>query len=140
MFVVFGKGESRLHPTYIDDCVDAFIAGMEKKDLAGEVFIIAGQHAVTVAELADTIAVALDVRTPLRVPLWLGKAGVVLMENAAKIIPFTPPLNEARLKFFTENRAFVIDKARKLLGYNPQYTFQEGVKKTVAWYKEKRYL
>lgn len=30
-----------------------------------------------------------------------------------------------------------IDKAKKLLGYNPQYSFEEGVKNFVAWYRKK---
>ena len=29
-----------------------------------------------------------------------------------------------------------IDKAKKLLGYNPQYSFRKGVENFVAWYKE----
>ncbi len=29
-----------------------------------------------------------------------------------------------------------IDKAKKLLGYNPKYSFEEGVKNFVDWYKE----
>lgn len=140
MFVVFGRGESLLHPTFIDDCTQAFLLCLEKKDLAGEVFIIAGERAVTVTELADTIAVELGVREPLHVPFILGQIGAIIMEKAAEIIPFSPPLTQARLKFFTENRSFVIDKARKKLGYKPKYSFQEGVKKTVGWYKENGHL
>jgi hypothetical protein len=29
-----------------------------------------------------------------------------------------------------------IDKARKLLGYNPQYSLRDGLKEAVKWYRE----
>ena len=140
MFVVFGRGDSLLHPTYIDDCTGAFLLCLEKKGPVGEVFIIAGEKAVTVAELADTMAEALGVRRPPRVPLILGRMGAAVMETAAGIFPFSPPLTRARVKFFTENRSFNIDKAGRMLGYTPRYTLREGVEKTVRWYREKGLL
>jgi len=32
-----------------------------------------------------------------------------------------------------------IDKARKLIGYNPQTCFEDGIAKTVEWYRENIY-
>jgi nucleoside-diphosphate-sugar epimerase len=38
------------------------------------------------------------------------------------------------------NRAYSNEKAKKLLGFSPRYSYQEGMKKTIDWYKEKNLL
>jgi nucleoside-diphosphate-sugar epimerase len=34
------------------------------------------------------------------------------------------------------NLDFSIEKARRELGYQPRYRFDEGLRETVAWYKQ----
>ncbi len=140
MFVIFGKGNSLLHPTYIEDTSQALLRCLLVNNQWGEVFIIGGERPVTVKELAYTIAQALGVKKPFSVPYWLGYSGAVLLEALGTCLRFDPPLNRTRLKFFTENRAFDIKKARDKLGYNPKTSFEQGVKHTIDWYKEQGYL
>lgn len=140
MFVIFGQGRSLLHPTYIDDTVQALMRCLEVSNQWGEVFIIGGERPLTVEELAYTIADALGVKRPYHVPMWLGYTGAVVLEILGKCLGIDPPLNRTRLKFFTENRAFDITKARKQLGYSPQFGFAQGVKQTLDWYKEQGHL
>jgi nucleoside-diphosphate-sugar epimerase len=140
IFVIFGRGQSLLHPTYIDDVAQALVQCLKTDMKSGEVFIIAGEKPVSVQELGYVIADALNVRRPYRIPLWLGYAGALIFETFGKRLKFDPPLNRSRLKFFTENRAFVTDKAQKLLGYEPHFSFEQGVKLTIDWYREQGYL
>ncbi len=140
MFVIFGKGSSLLHPTYIDDCTQAFMRALYGDNQYGEVFIIAGEKPVSVKELAYTIADALGVRRPFCVPYWLGYNVAVVFEGLGGMFGFDPPLNRSRLKFFTENRAFDISKARNKLEYIPKTSFAEGAARTIAWYKENGHL
>ncbi len=51
-----------------------------------------------------------------------------------------PPLHKRRVRFFRNNRAFSIEKAKRVLGYRPQVTLEEGMGRTVAWYREHGYL
>ena len=48
-----------------------------------------------------------------------------------------PPLSLGELYMFTayEETSFSIDKARRVLGYNPKIDFNEGMKRTTAWIK-----
>ena len=45
-----------------------------------------------------------------------------------------PPLYPRRLEFFTLDRSFSVDKARRLLGYDPKVSVREGFARTGAWY------
>ncbi len=57
-------------------------------------------------------------------------------------IPFgiEPPIYRRRVDFFTKSRSFDISKAKRLLGYSPQYGLFEGLRNTAQWYKEQGLL
>ena len=76
----------------------------------------------------------------IKIPLFFANATANILEFGAKIANFEPLLTKSRVKFFTENRAFSYEKARNKLGYVPKVEFREGVKRTIRWYRENRYL
>jgi nucleoside-diphosphate-sugar epimerase len=45
-----------------------------------------------------------------------------------------------RVDFWTKSRAFTIEKARRLLGYDPKTDLDRGVAVTAAWYREAGWL
>ncbi|MBI5788927.1 MAG: NAD(P)-dependent oxidoreductase [Candidatus Schekmanbacteria bacterium] len=139
-FVVFGDGSTWLHPTYIDDAVQACELALDNDAALGQVYIIAGERAVTVRELADQIADTLKVKRPRSVPMWIGRWAAVTLEEIGKAFSKEMPFNRARLKFFTQNRNFKIDKAHTELGYQPQFNLARGLASTVDWYKQEGYL
>ena len=76
----------------------------------------------------------------LRFPVWLarlGASGVELVSRAARV---RPPFSRGTVAFFTEPRAFSIARAHAELGYTPQVPLSEGVRRTVAWYREQGLL
>jgi nucleoside-diphosphate-sugar epimerase len=46
-----------------------------------------------------------------------------------------PPLYPRRVEFFKKDRAFSIEKAKKLIGYSPRVELDEGLARTAEWYK-----
>jgi dihydroflavonol-4-reductase len=140
-FVILGNGSSLLHPTYIDDLIQGIHLCTYNQNTVGEIFLITGDRPVTVKELAKTIAKELNVSLPeVKIPLLIANATANILELGAKIANFEPLLTRSRVKFFTENRAFSYEKARNELGYVPKVDFREGVKRTIGWYRENKYL
>lgn len=140
-FFLLGRGESLLHPTYIDDLIQGISLCMDNEDAMGEVFLITGDKPLTVKELAGVMAEELDVPFPkLRVPLLFARSMAKALESGARLARFEPPLTVSQVKFFTQNRAFSFEKARKVLGYTPIISFREGVRRTIHWYRENNYL
>ena len=45
-------------------------------------------------------------------------------------------LTQARVKFLGLNLDFSIDKARRQLGYQPRFSFDQGMQETVAYYRQ----
>jgi nucleoside-diphosphate-sugar epimerase len=57
-----------------------------------------------------------------------------LVEGAAKLRGAkNPPLiNKARFKFLGLNLDYSIEKARRVLGYQPPFSFEEGIERAMA--------
>ena len=139
-FFYIGSGENRVHPTFVDDAVRG-MALCETAGRARRVYHVAGPAPVMIRQLVTTVAEALDVPPPrLRVPRLLATAVAAGLELAAMVVPFHPPLSRSAVNFFTETRAFSTDRARTELSYQAQVPLVEGVRRTVAWYREQGLL
>jgi nucleoside-diphosphate-sugar epimerase len=139
-FFYIGSGKNRVHPTFVDDAVRG-MALCETIGQEGCVYHIAGPQPVTIRQLATTIAGALGVSPPrLRVPRAMASAAAVGLEVAAMFLPFRPPLSRSAVNFFTQTRAFSTARAQSELGYQAQVPLVDGVRRTVAWYREQGLL
>jgi nucleoside-diphosphate-sugar epimerase len=141
IFVIVGDGNVYFQPAYIDDVVRGFLLAMTRDEAIGEAFIIGSPEYVTLNELVVMIANELHVppprwRLPMRPVVWLAKA----TERVFVPLGLEPPLHERRVSFYQNNRAFSIEKARQLLGFEPQSSLREGIQKTILWYEEKGWL
>ena len=70
-------------------------------------------------------------------PFWLAGAAC---EAVCAPFGIEPPLYRRRVDFFTKSRAFDISRARAELGYAPAVDLREGIHRTLAWYREQRWV
>src|SRR5262249_13906118 len=117
-YAVVGSGKTFYHPVYIDDLVQGFLLALDSPQAAGEAFLICGARYPSQDNLAPLIGNppgggVLPSPAPAR-PLRGG--GGVKEAFCAPLGP-EPPLHRRRVDFWTKSRAFRIDKARRLLGY-----------------------
>ena len=140
-FVVLGSGDIFYHLTYIDDLVEGFRLCGEVPAAANRTYLVAGGEVTTLNELVALIAEEAGVRPPGRRwpvwPVWLAGA---MCEAICVPLRIEPPLYRRRVDFFTKSRAFDITKARHEIGYAPQVGLREGVRRTLAWYREQGWL
>lgn len=140
-FYIIGSGKAFYHMVYIDDLVSAFILAAKKKEALGEVFIIGGEKYTTLNELFSMIAGEFGVKLPkFHIPYKPVEILATLMEYAYKPTRKEPPLYRRRVYFFKKNRAFDISKAKKYLGYIPQYDLERGIHLTKEWYIDNGYI
>jgi nucleoside-diphosphate-sugar epimerase len=140
-FVIVGNGDVFFHPAYIDDVVRGFLLCLNNEKAIGEVFILGGDEYLTLNELCEAIATELNVNPPtLKVPLAPVLGLATLFEQICEPLGIEPPLHRRRVSFFQNNRAFSIDKAKRILGYEPQVSLKEGIRQTIQWYKQQGWL
>jgi nucleoside-diphosphate-sugar epimerase len=140
-FITLGSGRIFYHLTYVDDLVEGFRLCGEAPQAAGRTYILAGAQVTTLNELVALIAQTAGVRAPkVHLPVWPFWLAGAACEVVCAPLGFEPPLYRRRVDFFTKSRAFNISRARAELGYAPQVSLPEGIRRTLEWYRAAGWL
>ncbi|VAV82231.1 UDP-glucose 4-epimerase [hydrothermal vent metagenome] len=108
---IYGDGTQTRDFIYIDDLTDAIRLGAAT-DRGGEVFQIATHKETTVSEIATLISALIKQETGRQVQV---------VHKGARIGDVMRNYSD-------------ISKARRVLGFEPKWTIEEGLKKTLRWY------
>ena len=134
---VLGSGEIRYHMIHVEDLVDGMLLAARKPEAVGEAFILAGRECLSVNELLRLIA-RLDwkeariVHLPIKPFQWAGS----LVEAVCAPLNLHVPFSRRRVDFFSHSREFDCAKARRLLGFEPRISLEDGWRETIASYKD----
>jgi UDP-glucose 4-epimerase len=108
--LIFGSGRQTRDFTYITDTVSGIIKASQSDSLSGQSVNIAYGQEISILEIAEIICKEIG-------------------------LPFKPIMKPARpndvLKHFAD-----IQKARKILSYEPSVKITEGLKKYITWVKQ----
>ena len=140
-FRMIGNGNVLYHMTFVEDLARGFILAGEKDESVGEVFTIGGEGFLTLVELVEKIARILRKPVPkTKIPVWPVWFGGLLCEIVCKPFGISPPIYRRRVDFFVKDRAFDISKAKRVLGYSPKFSLDEGLRITADWYLKNKWL
>ena len=140
-FIMFGSGQTYMHMVYIDDLVRGMIQAAEHDNGIGKTIILAGNEYVTLNELVQLVAQATGSKSDSwRLPLWPLMTAATMCEWVCKPLGVEPPLHRRRAAFFTKDRAFSIERARREIGYQPMTELSVGLRQTAEWYQQQQLL
>ena len=133
-FAYFGSGEQVLNCIYVKNLVHGIFLAAENPAAVGEVFNLTDGQPVTKKQFVGRVAELAGLKPPTRTSPcgWPGSSPLV--EGGAKLRGAkNPPLiNKARYKFLGLNLDYSIEKARRVLGYQPPFTFEQGIERAMA--------
>ncbi len=139
-FFVVGKCDANFHAVYIDDLIAGIQLAMND-DSNNEVFILGGEKYVSLKDYITVAAHSIGVSYPwIKIPFWPMYLLSAVVEFACVPFGIEPPIFRRRVKFYRNNRAFDISKAKMKLDFSPAVSLEEGMRKTVEWYKSNGYL
>jgi dTDP-L-rhamnose 4-epimerase len=105
---IFEDGKESRDFIFIDDVIEATMLGIEKESANGEVFNVGTGIATTVIEVANTLVESYQVNVPITIT------------------------GNFRVGDIRHNYAD-ISKIKKLLGFEPKISFENGIKKFTTW-------
>lgn len=109
--MITGNPDATRDFTYVGDLVDGLLRAGFYEAAVGEAFNLASEREVRIGTLAEMINTAAG-----------NKAGVEIV---------------AKRKWDTKNRLLAsVDKARRLIGYEPSTRFEEGLENTIKWFRD----
>ncbi len=106
---VFGDGNTSRDYTYVDDTVDGVIAATEK-EFGYEIINLGESQTVELDRLIELLEQAMDVKAEI---------------NRQPSQPGDVPITFAN-----------IEKAQRLLGYNPQTKIEDGIPRFIEWFRQ----
>ena len=106
---VYGDGQTRRDYTYVDDITSGILAAI-RVNSRYEIINLGNSHAISLLELISQLEEALGKKARLR---------------------FLPPQAGDMEITFAD-----ISKARRILGYQPQTSINEGIRKFVDWFRK----
>lgn len=136
-FVYVGGGRSATCPTYIENLVHGIALACFHPGAAGETFNITDGLDITWRQFTDALYKGLGKDLITRsVPRNLVYVVAFAMEKLYQFFGIHKPplLTRYRIDNASLDYHFSIDKARKLLGYQPPVDFETAVSRTVDWY------
>lgn len=136
---MIGNGEYLVQFAHVRDVVQGFTLVLEKTDVSvGQTYIISDERAYTYREVYEIISQIIGKKPPK----------IKLSPRIAKfLLTFTEAYDRMRkgenlilrksiVDAVTTHRAYSINKAKKELGYKPQYDLKKGLEETIKWYKD----
>jgi nucleoside-diphosphate-sugar epimerase len=134
-FVLPGRGRGIHSPVYIDNLVDGVVLAAAAPDAAGQVFTLSDGIGVPYREFFKPYADLIGRRLVLLpTPVALGAAAVV--QRVARLQPGDNEVNPASARYLLRRGTYSIEKARKVLGWEPRVGLQVGLERTVGWLSE----
>lgn len=139
---IMGSGKNRFHVVYAKDLARAYYLAY-KAGLKGiNSFIIGSQSAESMNKIYSLFCGKAGFKKPKNAPKALFYPIGFIMEffytllNAKK----PPALTRGRVNMFYDNIEYSVKKAKEILGFECEYSLEQGIANTVQWYKEKGYL
>jgi len=109
--IIHGEGDQIRSWCYIEDFVSALILCLEKEEAIGEVFNIGNPRGTTtINDLAEKV--------------------LEIADSKSKVVHVQKNFVDVELRIPN------VDKLKNILGFTPRYDLREGLKHTIAWYKE----
>jgi nucleoside-diphosphate-sugar epimerase len=136
-FMLPAKGEGFFRPIYVDDLIRGIDLAVRHPAAAGEIFNLSCEGHITTKEYFAPHY------------QWLGKKGPMLVSTkvalavsaiASKVADLMGNLNEASpatVAQLATKSWFSIKKAERILGWKPEISFEEGIKRSHQWAKDK---
>lgn len=136
---LINKGTGIFLHTYIDNLIDALILTMKKDDIEGEIFEITdGDNTITWGKYLNDLSHiigkgSINRSIPKPFALFLGKTMLFFYS----ITGIKPMITPSAVEIFSNSQTVSINKAQKVLNYNPKINYSQGMDNICRWVTEK---
>lgn len=139
---IVGDGyEPELSMVYVQDVIQGIIKAEKQNQTGINTYFISGEKITNWNEIKDIVATVLGKKSlaiKLK-PQWVKKiAGAI--ETTASFFGSYPVVNREKANEMILEWTCSIEKAKKELDYHPEYSLEEGISRTLRWYKKHGWL
>ena len=131
--VLIGKGDGICNAVYIDNLIDLILLALKNDAASGHAFIGAEGRGVTWRDFYGAYARMIGVSRVRSMPRSLALGAATASEFVARVTGRAPFVSRQSVEFYSHRVVFDIEKSRRMLGYAPRISFEEGMQRTSEW-------
>jgi len=139
---IIGDGEHpKISMVYVGDVVQGILKAAQYKKPGLSTYFITGNEIYSWNQIRGTASRVLGKKTvPIYIkPKYVKKiAGII--EKAGSFFGIYPVLNREKAKELILEWTCTSEKAKRELGYDPEYSLEEGISRTIHWYQRHHWL
>lgn len=125
-------GNGIFSPVYIDNFVDGLVLTVASQDAVGQVLIITDGIGVRCGEFFGRMAAMCHGRIPT-MPIGVAAPAADVLGAVLRRLGQKTDLSAGNMWMLNRPGTYSIDKAKKLLGYQPLVSFDEGMANVESW-------
>ena len=140
---IVGDGNNpKVSMVYVSDLIDGIMLATKKTDPGVHTYYLGGhKDAYSWNQIGDITSIVLGKKAlTIKIKPDLVKKVSAFIEGAASLIGKYPVVNKEKANEMVLEWVCSSEKAKKELGYNPQISIQEGISRTIRWYKKFNWL
>ena len=138
--LLLGWDEGLVNTGYIDNVVDGVLLALRSPAAIGETFNLCDGTTVTYRQFYERYATMLGQERLPTWPSWMAHAAATWPGNQLRRLLGRQPMSRWSYHIRFNPSRFSIEKAQRILGYEPQVDFDEGMRRTEVWLREVGYL
>jgi nucleoside-diphosphate-sugar epimerase len=127
-----GGGKGIFSPVYVDNLVDGVVLAAASPDAVGQVFTLSDGVGIPNREFFAPYAELVG-RRLITLPTPVAMAAARVVQRAARNRPGDNDVNPIALRYMLRRGTYSNAKARRVLGWEPAVSVEEGLVRTVDW-------
>lgn len=137
-----GRQGNKFHVIYAGDLARAFFLAYTRSLSGTHCFLIGNEQPESMERIYGLFCSAAGLKKPGNLPKSLIYPWAFLLELCFTLVRAKQPplLTRGRVNMFYDNIEFSVAKAEKILGFRNSFSLEEGIRRTVSWYREQGLL
>ena len=126
-------GRGQIGPVYVDNLVDGVELAAASGDAVGEIFTIADGYAIDIGDFFGYYARMLGKPAPRTLPRPVARSIAAAGGRIEKALGRDTEMSGASIDYLAKRGGYSIEKARRVLGYEPEVGLEEGMRRCEEW-------
>src|SRR3954453_11969992 len=126
-------GRGQIGPVYVDNLIDGVLLAAAADEAVGEIFTIADGITVEVGEFFGYFAKMLGKPRPRTVPTTVARTIAAAGGRIEKAMGRDTEMSAGSVAYLAKRGGYSIEKARRVLGYEPKVSLEEGMRRCEEW-------
>jgi nucleoside-diphosphate-sugar epimerase len=137
-----GSRRNLFHVIYAGDLAKGYLLAAQQKPPGVERFIIGSPAAQPMHRVFGLFCQEAGLAPPRYLPKWSIYPAAFALELGHSLLHTRRPplLTRGRVNMFYDSILYSTEKARRVLGFECDHTLEQGISRTVAWYKANHHL